>query len=140
MYHRILIVDDRDSILFAMSEYFIINGYQVDCARKVEEAELFLANISYSVVISDLNLNGNQELEGLDIVARVHKRFPQTRTILLTAYGTPDVEVMAKSLGVDAFLCKSKPLNEVARVVISLLESEPEEVKISEDNRFLLTG
>jgi DNA-binding NtrC family response regulator len=128
MCHRILIIDDRDSILFAMSEYFTANGYEVDCARKIEEAERLLSDSQYSVVISDLHLNGSEGAEGLEIIGRVRQQFPRTRTILLTAYGSPDIELEAHRLGVDALLYKSKPLLEVAQVIFKLLDSRPEEL------------
>jgi CheY-like chemotaxis protein len=41
--------------------------------------------------------------------------------VLLTAYGSPEIEAEARRLGVDSFLHKPKPLTEVAEVVAGLL-------------------
>ncbi len=44
--------------------------------------------------------------------------------ILLTAYGTPEIETEARRLGVDAVLYKPKPLPELAQIVFALLNRE----------------
>jgi len=126
-----------------MSEYFTANGYEVDCARKIEEAEMLLSDSKYSVVISDLHLNGSEGAEGLVIIGRVREQFPRTRTILMTAYGTPDIELEAHRLGVDALLYKSKPLMEVAQVIfkqgVALSRDQQRGVKTTEAERFFIS-
>lgn len=117
----ILIVDDEESILFAMREYFMAHGCQVDCAADRAQAEELLTHGRYAVVIADLRLTGSQSCEGLEIVSFVHERWPATRTVVLTAYGSPELEREARKRGVDAFLHKPKPLAEVAHVVFELL-------------------
>jgi DNA-binding response OmpR family regulator len=119
--HRILIVDDEKVVLFAMSDYFTLQGYQVDCAQDLAEAEQLLRANQYSVVIVDLRLTGSQGTEGLGLIGYVRERYPSTRTILLTAYGSLEVEMEAHRLGIDALLSKPKHLAEVAATVSQLL-------------------
>jgi DNA-binding response OmpR family regulator len=119
--HRILIIDDEEPILFAMREYFEVLGYRVDCAQEAEEAEALLAHVRYDAVIADLRLTGIYRTEGLGIIASVRERCPWARTVLLTAYGSSEIEDEARRLGVDSFLHKPKPLTEVAEVVAGLL-------------------
>jgi CheY-like chemotaxis protein len=114
---RILVVDDEEPILFAISDFFQGLGYAVDCAREKEEAEALLANVRYAVVIADLRLTGINAAEGLDIVALVRQHYPDTKIILLTAYGSPEVEMEAKKLGVDRFLHKPISLPQIARII-----------------------
>jgi DNA-binding response OmpR family regulator len=118
---RLLIVDDEEPILFAMQEYFGTFGYQVDCARELEEAEALLTNVDYSLVVADLRLTGIYGVEGLELVGYIRQRCPRTRVILLTAYGSAEIESEARRLGVDAFLYKPKPLPELAQIVFALL-------------------
>ncbi len=125
MSHRILVVDDEEPILFALREYFTALGYEVDAAREAGEAESCLASRQYDLVIADLRLCGSQGSQGLDVLTSARKRAPKIRTILLTAYGSPEVEREARHRGVDAFLHKPKPLPEVARIVVGLLGSAP---------------
>jgi len=119
---RLLIVEDEESIAFAMKRYFTGRGFLVDCAREREEAEALVANKRYAVVIADLRLTGVHGAEGLDIIGYVRERCPWARTILLTAYGSPEVEAEARSRGVDAVIRKPKPLPDLAQVVFGLLQ------------------
>jgi DNA-binding response OmpR family regulator len=118
---RILIVDDEEPILFAMREYFATKGFSVDGAREVAEAQALLHENAYAVAILDLRLSGTQGAEGLDLVAAVRAQSPRTRIILLTAYGSREIEAEARRLGADAFLQKPKPLAEVAQIASGLI-------------------
>ena len=120
---NLLVVDDEESICFSMSEYFSQHGFKVDTAREMEEAEGLIKVTNYTVIIQDLRLGLAQRPDGLEIIRLVHKRNPETRIIVLTSYGSPEVEEEAKRAGADAFLRKPKPLSQVAQVVQGLIES-----------------
>lgn len=122
MHPRLLVVDDEESILFAMREYFTTMGYEVDCARELEEAQALLATKPYSLVIADLRLTGSHHIEGLDIVALVKHQYPSIRIVVLTAHGSLEIEREARQRGADAFLHKPRPLADVAQVIRQLLE------------------
>jgi len=122
---RLLIVDDEESICFSMSEYFSLQGYKVDTASEVEEAEKLLAATNYKVVIQDLRLTMTNNHDGLEIIRLVRAQNPQTRIVVLTAYGSAEIEDEARRCGADAFLRKPKPLSQVAQVVQGLIESPP---------------
>ena len=118
---RILIVDDEEAILSAMSEFFTIAGFDVDCAQELEEAEALLCHREYALIIADLRLSGTNGAEGLEILRFVDERCPKTRSILLTAYGSPEVEIQARQRGSSVFLRKPTPLPELLRVATELL-------------------
>jgi ActR/RegA family two-component response regulator len=121
----ILIVDDEASILFAMSDYLIGRGYTVDCARSLEEATALLGGHAYAVVVADLRLCATDDEGGLDLIEQVRDQCPSARTILLTAYGSPAIELEARRRGAAAVLLKPQPLSEIARVVDGLLARDP---------------
>jgi DNA-binding response OmpR family regulator len=116
-----LVVDDERAILLAIKSYFSHHGYSVDCAQELEEAEALMANLHYDVVIADLRLTGFHGTEGLEIVRSVRERYPRTSVILLTAYGSPEIEEVATRYGVSSFLQKPKPLAELAQVVFGVV-------------------
>jgi len=122
---RLLIVDDEESICFSMSEYFSLHGYKVDTARELEEAEKLLEATEYKVVIQDLRLSIKHDADGLDMIRLIKEQNPQARIIVLTAYGSAEIEDEARRCGADAFLRKPKPLSQVAQVVQGLIESPP---------------
>ena len=124
---RLLVVDDEESICFSMSEYFSLHGFKVDTAREFEEAEKLLEAQNYKVIIQDLRLGITQNADGLDIIKLVKNQNLSSKIIVLTAYGSAEIEEEAKRHGADAFLRKPKPLSQVAQVVEGLLESPPKE-------------
>ena len=119
---RILIVDDEELIVVAMRRYFEGLGYTIDSAYELEEAQALLAKRRYDLVICDLRLTGIGGVEGLQIVSDIHQRSADTRVILLSAYGTPEIERESYNRGADAFLHKPKSMMEIANVAVNLLE------------------
>ena len=123
MTKRLLIVDDEESILVGMKRYFRSHGYEVDCASEREEAEALLSHVPYACVIADLCLRAGHGADGLDVVAYVGARQPQTPVVVLTAYGSPAAEAEAGRLGASVFLSKPQPLERLAEVVGGLVGS-----------------
>jgi DNA-binding NtrC family response regulator len=119
----ILIVDDQESILFALQEYFTALGYHVDCARDLAGAKALLGRTPYAVAITDLCLTGSSGTEGLTLLDYIRHHHPATHVIILTAYGLPETEQEARRRGAEAFLRKRLSLPEVAQVVAALLGS-----------------
>jgi DNA-binding response OmpR family regulator len=117
---RLLVVDDEEPILSAIREYFVPLGYDVDCARELEEAEALLAHIRYALVIADLRLTGVHGHEGLELIRFVRERSPWTRIVVLTGYGSTEIEREAIGRGVDAFLQKPQPLSDLAAIAANL--------------------
>jgi DNA-binding NtrC family response regulator len=122
---RLLVVDDEESICFSMSEYFSLQGYKVDTASELEEAEKLVGATNYRVVIQDLRLTMTNSQDGLDMIRLIRAQNPQTRIVVLTAYGSAEIEDEARRCGADAFLRKPKPLSQVAQVVQGLIEAPP---------------
>ena len=120
---RLLVVDDEESICFSMSEYFTHHGFAVETANDVEQAERMIKNGRYEVIIQDLRLGTTRTTDGLDVIRFAHECSPKTRIVVLTAYGSNEVEIEAKASGADAFLRKPQPLSQVAQVVRGLIES-----------------
>jgi len=108
-----------------MSEYFSLQGYNVDTAQEMEEAEKLIEAKEYKVVIQDLRLSTTRNPDGLDMIRLIHDHNPRTKIVVLTAYGSAEMEDEARRCGADAFLRKPKPLSQVAQVVQGLIESPP---------------
>jgi len=114
---RLLIVEDEHSIIFALREFFASAGFAVDCAMTVGECEQLLADNDYAVMITDVHLTPNRRKEGLQLVRRAHEKRPAVRAIVLTAYGSPDLEEEARQSGADAFFAKPMALPVLASMV-----------------------
>jgi CheY-like chemotaxis protein len=120
---RLLVVDDEAAILFAMGDYLSRSGYEVDRARSRAEAEGLLAAAPYDLVLVDLRLGVSEPRGGLEVLRRLRERQPRTRAILLTAYGSAEVEAELAAFGAVRLLSKPQPLARIAVEVAELLAS-----------------
>lgn len=50
---QLLIIDNEETILFALKRYFAQLRYRVDSASELEEAEALVAHTRYDLVIAD---------------------------------------------------------------------------------------
>ena len=74
------------------------------------------------MIIQDLRLGTNRGSRWIEIIKLAHQRTREA-FIVLTAYGSAEIEDEARRYGADAFLRKPKPLSQVAQVVQGLIES-----------------
>ena len=118
---RMLVIDDEEAIRDAIQLYFAHHGYLVDTAGSVREATEYLVAAPYDIVITDLRLTQLPGYGGLEILRIVKDNAPRTMTILLTAYGSEEVERQAQELGVDRVIAKPLPLSELSHHVMTLL-------------------
>jgi DNA-binding response OmpR family regulator len=112
-----LLVEDEVSILTALKKYFTSEGFQVDSARELEEAEAMIVTVQYGVVIADIRLSWSFAVEGLEILRFIRHHSRGTQVIVLTGNTAPEVERTAVALGAQAFLQKPTPLPEIAATV-----------------------
>lgn len=119
---RILIVDDEESILVGLSEFFRSLGYAVDGTRELEQARALLRRVRYALVIADVRLT-RYGGEGLEVVAEARMRWPGTRTILLTGRRSSEVESEARRRGVDRLVDKPVSLPELQSIASGLLQA-----------------
>jgi len=104
--YSVLIVDDEEPVLESYG--FILEG-GVDGfrlagkARSGYEAIKLIYELRPDVVFMDIRMPG---IDGLDTIAEVHDRFPDTVFVLSTAYERFDLARRAIPLGVHAYLVK----------------------------------
>ncbi|MFN2533507.1 MAG: response regulator [Pyrinomonadaceae bacterium] len=123
--HHLLIVDDEEAICFSMQQYFSHSGFIVDIAHEIAEAERLIEDQKYEVIIQDLRLGPAKYPDGLEMIRLAHRVRPETRIVVLTAYGDSELEGEAKRSGADVFLRKPQRLSQVAQVVEQLIQAPP---------------
>ena len=116
MADKILIIDDDEQLLGAYRDYRSANGYEVDCAQEVEEAQTLLTFFQYSVVITDLRLS-KLAFGGLDLIKHIREQALRTRVVVLTGYGWPELKLEASASGADTFLRKPTRLSDLGAAV-----------------------
>ena len=104
--HRILVVDDDETIRKFLRDLLEVNAYQVEDASDVGAAGERLRGGEYEVVLTDLMLPDGS---GIDVLGVARSRPYQPEVLLITAYGTIDSAVEAVRGGAFDYL--TKPLS-----------------------------
>lgn len=121
---RILIVEDETNVANALARALTMLAgaeYAVDQCDSAETALEHLRATSYDLLITDLRMAG---MSGLDLLERVPQVNPATRTVLITAYGSPKIEARAKLLA-NAYLPKPFSMKDFIAVVKQALATAP---------------
>jgi CheY-like chemotaxis protein len=105
--HSVLFVDDEAAIRAMMQDYFE-ESYATAVAANADEALAVCADTAFDLVVSDINMPG---MRGPELLAEIHRRHPQTRTMLMTAYNVDDYVRMAKEYGISSIVPKTVPFN-----------------------------
>jgi DNA-binding NtrC family response regulator len=114
----ILVVDDEPLIRETVAEYLTREGFDVACSASGEEALDQATSRRFDVVLCDVQLPG---MDGLELLARLHRVSPETFVLLITAYATVENAVEAFQRGAHDYLMKPILLDEVLAKVRRLL-------------------
>ena len=102
---HILLVDDNQTFLYATRELLMRERptFVVDTAFDAETALPAIRTHDYDVVVRDLVL---PRLDGIALLYECHQVRPDTPVILISGYGTAQLEQLAAERGAYAFLHK----------------------------------
>src|SRR5579859_2964585 len=100
---RVLIVDDEENLNWSLVNSLRKDGYAADGALTGEDAQARLAQTRYDCVVSDVKMPG---MDGFELLQWLRQHQPQTRVIMMTAFGSPSARQDALRDGVIAYLEK----------------------------------
>lgn len=115
----ILIVDDEADVRTALLEALKDQGYSAEAVASGEAALVRLAQRTFPVVVTDLNMPGQT---GLDLIGAIRHRFPDTLCVLITAYATLDTSIEALKRGAYDLIQKPFRLAEMVAVLNRALD------------------
>ena len=101
-----LVVDDEVAFLVALRKLLNSSEISVDTAENLNDALSLMESKSYDYVISDLRLTGVLLEEGFEVLRYAKESHIDTKVIILTGYGTPEVKKKAYDLGADFYFEK----------------------------------
>jgi two-component system NtrC family response regulator len=100
---RILVVDDERNYLLVLRELLERAGYQVDVADKPLEALKLAHHRSFDAALLDLRMG---ELDGVEVMARLHRIDPDIGVVIMTAYASVPTAVDAIKAGAADYVMK----------------------------------
>ncbi len=100
---NILIIDDQQSVCWAMAELAKSMGYAAETANDAAAGLGRLVGGSFDAVILDIQLPG---LNGLDALPKIKADFPHLPVVIITAHGTMATAIAAVQRGAFEYLLK----------------------------------
>src|SRR5260221_9452190 len=100
---RVLVVDDEQNLNWSRVNSLRKAAYTTDGALSGEDGLRRLETTTYDCVLSDVKMPG---MDGFELLQWVRRRRPQTRIIMMTAFGSPTARQDAIRAGAIAYLDK----------------------------------
>ena len=100
---RILVVDDELIVRDSIKEWLEDEGFAVDMAASGPEALDKLSAKPYHLMLTDIKMPG---MDGVELLKRAHKPFPDLTVIMMTAYATVETAIEALKIGALDYLLK----------------------------------
>lgn len=113
---RVLVVDDEQLIRWSLRQRLERAGYAVTDAPDGRSALRRAPGADVAVVDRKL-----PDADGLAVAAALHRRRPRRPVILMTAYGSPELDKAAIDLGIDAVVQKPFELDDMLELIASEL-------------------
>ncbi|HPR63333.1 MAG TPA: sigma-54 dependent transcriptional regulator [Thermoanaerobaculia bacterium] len=118
---RILVVEDRRSLLKILSEVLGDRGYEVVGASSGTQALDLLRKERFSLVLTDLKLPG---ADGLEVLTSAREEDPDLPVVIITAFGTVETAVEAMKKGATEFLLKPVDHEFLSLIVDRIIEKQ----------------
>jgi len=118
-----LIVDDEEALTWTMMRALLkqADGYEVLVANSGQKALEILERNPIDVVVSDIRM---PDIDGLQLLTEIKKRYPQTKVILMTAYGSPELRKEASKRGSIFYIEKPFEIDRLNELIRRALAGE----------------
>ncbi len=115
---NVLIIDDDKELLEPLSLGLeqLADGFNYITTADPVEGMVILDTQPIDVLVADMIM---PYITGLDIIEQVIRHFPQTACILLTAYGSPDIEIILGEYSVN-YMEKPLDLDKLHRMIVNV--------------------
>jgi CheY-like chemotaxis protein len=116
----VLVVDD-DPLMRCLLTHLLhgsLDGYEVVTVADGEQALAQLTQRAVPLLITDYHMPG---MTGVTLATQVKARWPETRTLLMSADHVCDLEGQSRMQSVDGFLLKPFPPHHLLAIVAQVL-------------------
>ncbi|MES3037795.1 MAG: sigma-54 dependent transcriptional regulator [Bdellovibrionota bacterium] len=117
---KILIVDDEAPIREVMSAALMDEGFEVKTAHDGESGLEMIRDFRPDVSFLDIWMPGS--IDGIELLQRARKDFPQAEYVMISGHGTIETAVKATKIGAWDFIEKPLSMDKIS-IVISNIQS-----------------
>ena len=115
----VLIVDDEEITRRNLSHVFKKEHYRVETSADGKSALKILQDQVFDVVLVDLKMEG---MNGMEVLERVKKKWPDVEVIVITGYASLDSAIEAIKKGAYDYIAKPFKFDEVKLTVSKAIE------------------
>lgn len=126
----ILIVDDEESVRDSLYNWFIEDGYVVECAENAKEALSILESRNFDIILADLKMPG---MDGLEMQRRIRALNREAIVIIMTAFASVDSAVRALKDGAYDYITKPFDPDDLSH----LIRNATKEITLKAENEAL---
>lgn len=120
MKKKVLVVDDEEDLTWSISKNLSRDkdNFEVICVNSGDEALNLLSQVPVDLVVSDIKMPG---ISGLDLLLQIKQHYANTRVIIMTAYGSADVQKEATSRGSLYYIEKPFEIDDLRNLILKAL-------------------
>jgi DNA-binding NtrC family response regulator len=126
----ILVVDDEESVRDSLYNWFIEDGYRVECAESAKKALLILESADFDIILADIKMPG---MDGLEMLKRIKALRKESIVIMMTAFATVDTAVQALKDGAFDYVTKPFDPDDLSH----LIRNASKQITLTEENEAL---
>ena len=126
----ILIVDDEASVRDSLYNWFIEDGYRVECAENAKAALIMLESEGFDIILADIKMPG---MDGLEMLRRIKALKHDSIVIVMTAFATVDTAVQALKDGAFDYVTKPFDPDDLSH----LIRNATKQISLSDENESL---
>lgn len=119
--NTILLIDDEQVLLEAVSDDLTESGFEVTTAISGEEGLKSFKMQQHDLVIIDLKM---ESMDGLEVSRQIRQLSPETLIMILTGYGSVETAIEAIRLNVDDYVLKPVNRDDLFQKINQCLEKK----------------
>ncbi len=126
----ILIVDDEESVRDSLYNWFIEDGYHVDCAENAKKALSIIESKNFDIILADIKMPG---MDGLEMHRRIKSFNKDSIVIIMTAFASVDTAVQALKDGAYDYITKPFDPDDLSH----LIRNAAKQISLTTENEAL---
>lgn len=120
---RVLIVDDEEDLTWTLSRKLARDDdkFEVIAVNSGKDAMNVLDQLPVSMVLTDVRM---PEVSGLELLQKIKEKYPSTKVVIMTAYGSSDVQKAANSRGCFQYIEKPFEINDLREIILEGIQEK----------------
>ncbi|RLB04761.1 MAG: hypothetical protein DRG50_08345 [Deltaproteobacteria bacterium] len=120
---KVLVVDDEETLTWSMTKTLAKDKdkYELIIANTGKEALQAMQEDHIDVVVTDVRM---PDINGLELLTKIREKYPWTKVIIMTAYGSSEVQKEATKRGSYYYIEKPFEISDIRALILKALEEK----------------